>query len=107
MPLTKADQDHLTHLADGFRRLAQRTDGARKTAIGGSDFGPGLAHDPALNEQIDWFYRRWVQRVETAREYMFMAADQIEHAKFIYKLTDDQVRRSAEPQISRRKGADL
>lgn len=107
MPLTRVEFDRLTYLASQFRRLAQRTDHARRTAIGASDFGPGVAHDAALNEQIDWFYRRWVQRLETASSFMLTAADEVERAKWVYKLTDDEVRKSAETLPSRRVGADL
>jgi len=103
----KEDPDHLTHLANEFRSLSRRTEKARHAAIGPSDFGRGNAHDPALNEQIDWFYRRWVMLVEREKQYMLQSAENLERARETYKLVDQGVRKSAEVHESRRQGADL
>ncbi len=108
MPTFKEDLDHLSYLASGYRKLAKRTDQARQSAIGWSELAPGTAHDAAINEQIDWFDRRWVQRVEKSKEWMLFAAEGLERARETYRLTEDKVRRSVEPaQPVRRQGADL
>jgi len=106
MALLREDPDHLSYLATEFRRLASRTDQARVTAIGFSDFGSGNAHDPSLDEGIDWFYRRWVQRVETACNVMLDAADALDGASWLYQETDERVGAATDPP-PRRVGADL
>ncbi len=108
MPTFKQEYDHLSYLGRSYRKCAQRCDQTRATAVGLVDFGSGIAHDPALSEQIDWFDRRWVQQVELGREHMLMAAEGLERARESYKLTEDKVKRSLEPhQSQRRNGADL
>lgn len=106
MAFYQEDPDHLTQLANRFRHLSRRTEKARYAAIGPSDFGRGNAHDPDLDEQIDFFYRRWVKQVESEREYMEQSADNLERARETYKLVDQTVRTSAEPQPQRRRGVD-
>lgn len=107
MAFYQEDPDHLTHLANEFRTLSRHTEKARQAAIGPSDFGPDNAHDPALNQQIHWFYSRWVMQVEDEKQYMLQAAENLERARETYKLVDQSVRKSAERQDYRRQGADL
>lgn len=103
MPTFKEDPAHLTHLALQFRTLATRSETARHSAIGLSDFGSGNAHDPALNDQINWFYRRWVMRVEKETQYMLQAAENLGRARETYKLVDHSVRKSAQVQEQSRR----
>ncbi|MGB9377785.1 MAG: hypothetical protein WCB04_09775 [Mycobacteriales bacterium] len=107
MATIKEDPDHLAALARSFRTLSHRTDHVQGVANGRSDFGPGNAHDPALNEQIDWFYRRWVQKVEKLSQFMLAEYDNLDRARAIYELADHDVLRATVHHDQRRVGADL
>ena len=98
MPLLEEDPDHLASLAGDIGRLAQRTDQARRAAIGFSDWGPGNAHDPALNEAIDWFYRRWVQEVETLRDLVEGQSHLLNAGRDTYQRTETAVRGAVDDQ---------
>jgi len=98
MAYLKEDPDHLAHLVKELRALARRTDQPRETAIGFCDFGPGIAHQPALNEQIDWFYRRWVGQVEALKKTLNTNANLLDVARKVYEATDEKVRAAAQHQ---------
>lgn len=97
MPEIEVDTASLNALAKDLRALSLRTDGARRLANGAADWDRSEVADPALAADLDWFYRRAVQRVETLRDLVSGAAAGVTKAGQTYLWTDAGVRRDADP----------
>jgi hypothetical protein len=97
MPDISVDAASLSALSRDLRSLAVRTDGARRTAVGATDWDRSEVATPALAADVDWFYRRAVRRIETLYDLMAGEADSVNKAGLTYVWTDDAVRRDVEP----------
>ncbi|PZS27511.1 MAG: hypothetical protein DLM59_16365 [Pseudonocardiales bacterium] len=97
MPEISVDPASLTALSKHLTSLVGRTDAARRTAIGCSDWDRSVVHAAALGAEVDWFYRRTVQTIETLRDLMFGEARGIAVAHDVYTDTDQSIQHDIDP----------